>query len=95
MEVKVTQLLHVLLRIEDHVPTKADKALKGLGLSRCAHFPHAPLAAATLAFFSSIPRMLHVPFFPLKSLSTCSSLYLECSPPPFTWLTLILSQTSV
>lgn len=33
------QLLHVLLRTEDHVPTKADKALKGLGLSRCAHSP--------------------------------------------------------
>ena len=49
MEVKVKQLLHVLLRIEDHVPTKANKALKGLGLSRCVHyFPPTPLAAATL-----------------------------------------------
>ena len=31
----------------------------------------------------------------LQSLAICYSLYLECSPPPFTWLTLILSQTSV
>lgn len=40
VEVKVKQLLHVLLRIEDHVPTKADKALKALALVVVLISPH-------------------------------------------------------